>query len=113
MKKIIIITILSSLFIIGCAVDQKIILIPQKTYYPTFNTEDFNESSKFKLELWVEEDDKGEYLVTEKDVGLAFIKDTKELRKKYNLLLRKIRKFNKKIQELNKKIQSEKPIEIK
>ena len=99
----------------ACA-DKRIILIPSSTYYQTFNTSDFKESPKYKLDMWVETDDvngtKKTYLVEEKDSMLNFIKNTKELRSNYNTLLRKINVFNQRINELNQN-QNRKPVEIK
>jgi len=117
MKKI-----LLSIFVIllvgilsGCA-DKRIVLVPQTEYYPTFDTSDFNVSRKQDLEMWVETEDVNgttkTYLVAEKTKMLIFIKDTKELRSQYNVLLRKINDFNEKIKEMNEIQNNKKPQEI-
>jgi len=99
----------------GCA-DKRIILVPQTEYYPTFDTSDFNVSRKQDLEMWVETEDVNgttkTYLVAEKTPMLIFIKDTKELRSQYNVLLRKINDFNEKIKEQNEIQNNKKPQEI-
>ena len=106
-----ILSILLMLSISGCS-EKRLVLVPQNTYYPTFPTEDFNISKKYKLEIWSETEDVNgttiNYLVAEEKPMLGFIKNTKELRKKYNLLLNKIKDFNAKIKEMNKSQNSKK-----
>jgi len=107
-----------SIFIVlllsGCS--EKIILVPQAEYYPTFPTSDFNTSQKYTIEMWIETEDVNgttiTYLVAEKDDMKKFIRDTKELRSNYNLLLRKINQFNGIIKELNKIQNEKKPKEV-
>jgi len=118
MKKIlfgIILTLFIALFS-GCS-EKRLVLVPQSSYMPTFPTENFSTSEKYKLEIWSETEDVNgttiNYLVAEEKPMLGFIKNTKDLRKKYNLLLNKIKTFNDKIKEMNK-IQNEKePQEVK
>jgi len=114
MNKIILITAFLIMFN-GCA-DKNLILVPQNSYYPTFPTNDFQLSQKYKIDMWVESEDVNgttvNYLVTEKNDMMGFIRNTKELRIKYNLLLKRLNLFNLKIKELNK-IQNEKqPTEV-
>ena len=110
----IIMVLLISLFN-GCA-DKRIILVPQSQYYPTFDTSHFKESKKFHLDIWIESEEENgtikSYIVTDEKDGLNFIKNTKELRMKYNVLLKKINEFNDKIKNLNKEQNSKKPIEV-
>jgi len=118
MKKIskIIILAIALLSIVGCA-EKRIILVPQNSYNPTFDTSDFNTSKPYKIDMWVEtEDINGStmtYLVTDKIDMMGFIRNTKELRSNYNILLRKINEFNQKIKELNKMRNEKKPTEVK
>ncbi len=103
------------LLLSGCA-DKRLILVPQAEYYPTFPTHDFGKSEKYNINMWVETEDVNgttkTYLVAEKTPMMGFVRDTKELRSNYNLLLRKINDFNVKIKTMNK-IQSEKkPTEV-
>lgn len=99
----------------GCA-DKQIILIPQTEYYPTFDTSEFNVSKPYTLEMWVETEDINgttqTYLVADKDDMLGLIKYTKELRIKYNVLLKELNKFNKKVIEINEKQNQKKPKEV-
>ena len=120
MKKIskiskIIILVIALLSIVGCA-EKRIILVPQNSYNPTFDTSDFNVSSPYKIDMWVEtEDINGStmtYLVTDKNDMMGFIRNTKELRSNYNLLLKKINEFNNKIKEQNRIQNEKKPYEI-
>ena len=118
MKKlsIIIVLLLMLLSISGCT-DKRLILVPQSSYMPTFPTMDFNKSSSYEIEFWIEEektdDNKTNLLmVAEKTPMLGFIRNTKELRSNYNLLLRKVNEFNLKIKELNKIQNDKKPTEI-
>lgn len=117
MKKVIL-SLLLAIFIIGgagCA-DKRIVLVPQSSYMPTFPTQDFNTSKKYPLEYWVETEDVNgttiTYLVADEKPALGFIKDTKELRSNYNLLLNKIIEFNLKIEEMNKIQNKKEPTEI-
>ena len=115
MKKIIFAIIINLMFLTGCA-DKRLILVPQSEYYPTFPTTDFKKSEKYKIDMWVETEDVNgttkTYLVAEKNDMMGFIKDTKELRSNYNILLKKINEFNQKIKELNKIQNEKKPTEV-
>jgi len=120
MKKILPLTLmalitLAMLTMSACA-DKRLILVPQSEYYPTFPTQDFKKSKKVKLDMYVEQEDVNgttiTYLVTRKEDMMSFIKDTKELRSNYNVLLRKINEFNLKIKEQNRIQNEKKPTEI-
>jgi len=108
-------TILLSIGVTGCT-EKQIILIPQTEYYPTFDTSEFNVSKPYTLEMWVETEDINgttqTYLVADKDDMLGLIKYTKELRIKYNVLLKELNKFNKKVIEINEKQNQKKPKEV-
>jgi len=114
MKNIILSTVLV-LLVSGCA-DKKIILVPSNTYYPTFPTKDFQKSEKYSLEVWEEQEDVNgtikKYLVADKYEAFGFIRNTKELRSNYNLLLNRIKLFNNKIKKLNTEQKNKKPIEV-
>ena len=119
MKKIILIFLFSIFIIIagtGCS-EKRLVLVPQNSYYPTFPIEDFNTSKKYKIEMYSETEDVNgttiNYLVAEEKPMLGFIKNTKDLRKNYNLLINKIKAFNAKIKEMNKSQNSKKPQEVK
>jgi hypothetical protein len=105
---------LLSIFV-GCS-DKRIILVPQTEYYPTFPTKDFNQSEKYKIDMWVETEDVNgttkTYLVAEKIPMMSFIRNTKELRSNYNLLLKKLNEFNEEIKNQNKIQNEKKPIEV-
>jgi len=111
----VIVLLIMLLGISGCA-GKRIVLVPQSEYYPTFNTSDFNVSKPYKIDFWIEEetiDNKTNTLmVAEKNNMMGFIRNTKELRSNYNILLRKINEFNQKIKELNKIQNEKKPIEV-
>jgi len=115
MKKIIFTFIVVLMFLTGCA-DKRLILVPQSEYYPTFPTTDFQKSEKYKIDMWVETEDVNgttkTYLVAEKNDMMGFIRNTKELRSNYNILLRKINEFNQKIKEQNKIQNEKKPTEV-
>jgi hypothetical protein len=114
MKKIIFIMAFLLMFS-GCA-DKRLILVPQSEYYPTFPTTDFQKSEKHKIDMWIETEDVNgttkTYLVAEKTPMMSFIRDTKELRSNYNLLLKKINEFNAKIKEQNRIQNEKKPTEV-
>lgn len=93
----------------GC-VDKQIILVPQSSYYPTFNTSDFNKSNPYKIQMWINDDN--ESLCADKDDMSGLIYDTKTLRSNYNILLEKINKFNKRIEKLNEEQRKKKPQEV-
>jgi hypothetical protein len=116
--------ILLALFIIsiisftGCA-DKQIILVPQTEYYPTFDTSEFNVSEPYVLDMWVNVEDtngtdgtKEVSLCSDKQEMLGLIRDTKELRAKYNVLLKELNKFNKVIVEMNEKQNAKQPKEV-
>jgi len=117
MKKFIL-SVLLALTVIGfsgCA-EKRIVLVPQSEYYPTFPTTDFNTSKPYKLEMWAETEDVNgtteNYLVAEKLQMMGFIRDTKDLRGNYNLLLKKLNEFNTKIEDMNQVQNSKKPQEV-
>ena len=99
----------------GC-VDKRIILVPQAQYYPTFDTSDFNQSKKYHINMWEESEEVNgttvNYLVAEKQDLMGLIRDTKNLRSTYNVLLKKINEFNIIIKEQNKVQNSKKPTEV-
>lgn len=102
---------LSILLFTGCT--ERLILVPQSQYYPTFPIEEFDKAEKCKQQMWEESDDNATYLVSYKKEALKCIKENKDNRQKLNLLIDKVKNFNVKINELNK-IQSEKqPQEVK
>lgn len=98
----------------GCA-DKTVIYEPNKTYYPTFPITDFNQSEPHNLDIYVldEKIDNQILIGIPEDNLMFFIKDTKELRSNYNLLIKKIKEFNIKIKELNKKQDDQKAVEVK
>ena len=114
--KTLIISLLLTLFLFSGCADKRIVLVPQSEYYPTFPTQDFNMSKKYPISYWVETEDVNgtteTYLVAEEKDLLGFIKNTKELRMNYNVLLRKLNMFNLEIQELNKIQNEKKPTEV-
>jgi len=101
---------------VGCAASPKIMLIPSSTYYPTFNTSDFNISKPHKINLWVQTQYIGKKkkvtICSEKKSMLSLIEYTKKLRSKYNILLTRINAFNAQIKKLNQKQKMKKPVEV-
>jgi len=104
MKKILLIIPFLLLFN-GCSVRDRYIVEKQKCIYPTLNIKkNFKKSKKYKLQIWVEEDNNGtEFIVGKKNDILGLIKNTKKLRNNYNLLLENIINFNTKLNDLKKK----------
>jgi len=114
--KYIYLTLLTLFLFTGCA-EKTIILVPQTEYYPTFPTEDFKESKPFPLSPWIETEEINgttvEYMVFDKDEALKYIERNKQLRSDYNLLRRKLIKFNEQIKEMNRIQNEKKPQEVK
>lgn len=111
MKYFWVVTISIMFFFTGCS--ERIILVPQSQYYPTFPTDDFNTSEQFSLLMWEQEDGNNTYLVADKEDMFELFRDTKNLRADYNVLLEELIKFNLKIEKLNKIQENKKPTEIK
>jgi len=117
MKTLKLSTLLILLILISGCSENRVIIVPQSTYYPKFPIEHFNKSDKYKLELWTETEEingtEKTYIVSDEKFMLGFIKDTKNLRKEHNLLIDEVKKFNEEIDKINK-IQSQKtPYEIR
>jgi hypothetical protein len=108
-RSIIYITML--VFLTGCST-ERLILVPQTQDYPTFNTEDFTVKEPFPLTVWEEEDEKGSYLIGNKDHMLKFIQWSKQNRSDYNTLLNELKKFNNRIKELNNIQNAKKPLPV-
>ena len=111
MKYFWVVSILMLLSFTGCS--ERIILVPQAQYYPTFHTNDFNKSTPVSLIIWEQKDGNNTYLVADKENMIKLIKDTKNLRSNYNILLEELIKFNLRIRELNRLQGEKKPTEIK
>lgn len=109
MKKLLALPLL--LLLTGCT--ERLILVPSSQHFPTFAIEEFQEAKKCEQEMWIETDDNNTYLVSYEKPAKKCLKENKDNRGKYNLLIKKVKDFNVKINELNK-IQAEKqPQEIK
>ena len=114
--KTFIISLLLTLFLFSGCADKRIVLVPQAEYYPTFPTQDFRISQKYPMSYWAETEDVNgttiTYLVADEKDLLGFIKNTKELRTNYNVLLKKLNMFNLEIQEQNRIQNEKKPTEV-
>ena len=110
--KILLLAIISLFLLTGC-LEDRIILVPQSEYYPTFPIDDFKKSEKYEFYPWTETESNGTvYIVShEKDFN-GFVYNTNNLRRKYNLLVRKVTKFNSDIDELNNIQNNKKPQEV-
>lgn len=111
MKYFLITFVFVTLIFSGCA-DKRIILVPSNTYYPTFNTSDFNVSKKYKMNMFEINDNNSTSICADDYDMTNFIRNTKELRSNYNILLDKINKFNKKITKMNNEQKEKKPTEV-
>jgi hypothetical protein len=109
--KTIIMSLMLFLLFSGCA-DKRIILVPSNTYYPTFDTSDFNVSKPYHLDMWVDDDNNETALCSDKSEMMGLLRNTKELRSNYNILLQKLNEFNKKILLMNEEQKSKKPTEV-
>ena len=109
--KLLSILLLLLLLLSGC-VEKQIILVPESGYMPTFNTDEFNVSKSYHLDMWAIKDKNSTSVCTKKTEMLGLIRDTKELRYNYNLLIIELNKFNEKIKELNKVQNEKKPKEV-
>jgi hypothetical protein len=99
----------------GC-VEKQIILVPQTEYYPTFDISEFQESKPYSIYLWADVDDTNGTvdvsLCSTKDEMLGLFQNTKELRAKYNVLLKELRKFNEVIKDINLQQKEKQPKEV-
>ena len=101
----------------GCSwmVQDRIILMPNGTYYPTFPIEEFKKAEPCDYDMWPLQfdDDNKSYFFSEQAPTIKCSTENKQNRSDLNLIIKKIKDFNVKIELENQKQREKKPTIVK